>query len=221
MALRTFFIIFFGFMSFCLTACGSTIPQFESDTSEVFGSEKTSADDSKEAFDSEGALSDSSTLAVATSEAIVDINEDHIPVYVCGAVNNPGVYYVSTYSIKEDLLDLAGGFCEGANETYVNLAETVSSGEKIYFPFIDEDIIESNSNDKISLGNESSSEKININKASMEELMTLPGIGRGKATDIISYREANGDFTDVSEIKNVAGIKEGVYNKIKDYIDIR
>ncbi|WP_346904082.1 ComEA family DNA-binding protein, partial [Faecalicatena contorta] len=60
--------------------------------------------------------------------------------------------------------------------------------------------------------------KININTAAKEELKTLPGIGDAKADSIISYREANGGFQTVEELKQVEGIKEGVFNKIKDRV---
>ena len=62
--------------------------------------------------------------------------------------------------------------------------------------------------------------KININTAAKEELKTLPGIGDAKADSIISYREANGGFQTVEELMQVEGIKEGVFNKIKEDITI-
>ena len=62
--------------------------------------------------------------------------------------------------------------------------------------------------------------KINLNTASRDVLMTIPGIGEAKANAIISYREANGGFSSIDEVKNVEGIKDGVFTKMKEYIVI-
>lgn len=68
--------------------------------------------------------------------------------------------------------------------------------------------------------NTSTSSKISINKATLEQLQTLPGIGESKAKDIISYREQNGPFTKIEDITKVSGIGESVFAKIKDYITL-
>ncbi len=140
----------------------------------------------------------------------MDAKQKLVPVYVCGAVSEPGVYYLAETALKEEALALAGGYDLGAAEGYVNLAETVVSGEKIYFPYEDElaqgDGVNPNSG------------KVNINTATQEELMTLPGIGASKAQAIIKYREEYGPFQSIEDITNISGIKEGVYNNIKEYI---
>lgn len=142
------------------------------------------------------------------------LDEDtEIAVYVCGAVVNPGVYYLPADAIKQDALCAAGGLQDGASECYVNLAEKLSEGERIYFPFEDE--LEA---DYSFVAVDADDGKININTASKEELMTLPGIGESKADSVIEYRETSGGFTDIEEIMNIPGIKEGIYNNIKDYI---
>lgn len=140
-------------------------------------------------------------------------SEGEIAVYVCGAVSSPGVYYLPYGAIKEDALNLAGGFLDGAATTYVNLAEPVEEGEQIYFPYMEE-----LGEDYSPLNLERTDGKININKADKEELMSLPGIGENKAEAIIKYREKNGAFQSIEEITNIPGIKEGVYNNIRDYI---
>lgn len=141
---------------------------------------------------------------------------DTVPVYVCGAVNNPGVYYLSPDSLKADALHMAGGLTTDAALDYVNLAEIVNAGEKIYFPYADEIVdsvnISQSDNDQGNPG------KININTATKDELMTLPGIGDSKADAIIKYRDEYGPFQNIEDITNITGIKEGVYNNIKDYI---
>lgn len=136
-----------------------------------------------------------------------------VAVYVCGAVVNPGVYYLTAGAIKQDALYAAGGFQDGAAACYVNLAEKVSEGERIYFPYEEELEAEYSP-----VSDETEDGRININTASKEELMTLPGIGESKADSVIEYRETSGGFKDIEEITNIPGIKEGIYNNIKDYI---
>lgn len=140
-------------------------------------------------------------------------DETQCIVYVCGAVNNPDVYSLPGGAIKKDALMAAGGFAEGAAYDYVNLAEGISCGEKIYFPYEDEladGIVVTQDDETGGL--------ININTAGKKQLMTLPGIGEKKAQDIIDYREEQGSFNSIEDIKNVNGIKESIYNKIKDKI---
>lgn len=157
---------------------------------------------------------------------VVSAENDMVAVYVCGAVNCSGVYYVPQGAIKETAVSMAGGFRDDADETYVNLAQTVSGGERIYIPtkeetagltFQDDASVETPSaqmpgEEKTDTG------KVNINTATKEELMALPGIGESKADAIIAYREAQGKFQSTEELMNINGIKEGVYNKIKDLI---
>lgn len=152
-----------------------------------------------------------------------EASEDNrmIAVYVCGAVLYPDVYYVEAGSIKQQALLAAGGFQEGAATEYVNLAEPVCDGEKLYFPYADEieraDILDSadrsdSEQDKEGIG------KINLNTATREELMTLSGIGASKADAIIRYRDEHGFFQSVDELMQVNGIKDGTYNNVKDYV---
>lgn len=155
---------------------------------------------------------DDTEVSYSQGDTSVIIQEEQVAVYVCGAVAEPGVYYLPADSIKQDALDAAGGFIEGAVTTYVNLAEKVSDGEQIYFPFVDE------LSDSYSPLGERNDGKININQATVEELMTLPGIGENKAKAIITYREEYGAFQTIEDITNIPGIKEGIYDNIKDYI---
>ena len=111
---------------------------------------------------------------------------------------------------------MAGGLTSDAALDYVNLAETVNAGEKIYFPYADE--VADSVNISQSDNDQGNSGKININTATKDELMTLPGIGDSKADAIIKYRDEYGPFQNIEDITNITGIKEGVYNNIKDYI---
>ena len=143
-------------------------------------------------------------------------------VYVCGEVNTPGVYTLPEGSRVCDVFVLAGGFTENAAVDYWNQARVLKDGEMIYVPTIeeakerDQDI----SSQDVSFKDNSAKNKININTASKAQLMTIPGIGEAKANAIIAYRESNGAFSSVEEIKKVEGIKDGVYTKMKDYIVI-
>lgn len=144
-----------------------------------------------------------------------------LAVYVCGAVQCPDVYYLETGSIKQQALLAAGGFAEGAATEYVNLAEPVADGEKLYFPYADEiertDILDGTAGNDAEKtdGHET---KINLNTATKEELMTLSGIGESKADAIIRYRDEHGSFQSVEELMQVNGIKGGTYDNVKDYV---
>ena len=156
----------------------------------------------------------------ATTESAAEISEkdsDKIMVHVCGEVISPGVYELEGASRVYEAIEMAGGFTDEASEDYLNLSSFISDGQKIYVPSVDE-ISELDVN--INMTNESSDAdgRINLNTATKEELMTLSGVGEAKAEAIISYRETNGPFKAVSDIMNISGIKEGLYNKIKDYI---
>ncbi len=157
-----------------------------------------------------------------------NLNENAlVSIYICGAVNKPGVYKVSKGSIVDDVLKAAGGLTDDAAKDMVNLAKSVSDGDMIYFPYESEKDDYKNNPD-FARGRDSSKsddEKesgglVNINTATKDELTTLPGIGDAKAESIISYREANGAFSSCEDIKNVSGIGDKLYDRIKDYISV-
>lgn len=135
-------------------------------------------------------------------------------VYVCGAVQKPGVYRMPAGSRIYEAIEMAGGMTEQADETALNQAEKVKDAEQIYVPEkVDEKDEKENS--------QKEDGKINLNTATEEELMNLPGIGQSKAKSIIQYREKKGRFQSVEEIMQIEGIKSGVFNKIKEQIVVR
>ena len=142
----------------------------------------------------------------------------NICVYVCGHVQTPGVYTLPEGSRIYDAFVLAGGFTESAATEYWNQARVLADGEMIYVPSKEE--VKDRRFDDEDTGKTSKSDKININTASKEELMTLPGIGETKALSILAYRQENGPFSSLEELKKVEGIKEAVFSKIKVYIEI-
>ena len=145
--------------------------------------------------------------------------EEYIDVFVSGCVNNPDVYTLKKGSIINEAVKMAGGFSEGACKDYVNLAKKLEGGEHIVIPSVDE--VESASV-QIPIDETKDSQGValvNINTATKEELMCLPGIGERKADSIIEYRKSK-SFSSPEDIMNISGIKEAAFNKIKDKICI-
>lgn len=154
-------------------------------------------------------------------------------VYICGQVKNPGVYSLEAGKRVNDAVNLAGGFTKEAALESLNLARQVADGEQIYVMSKEEAATSQtiasqmpNSSENVngeaenSISSEETRTKVNINTASREELMTLSGIGQAKADSIIAYRQANGPFQSIEEIKLIEGIKDGIFLKIKDQITI-
>lgn len=145
-----------------------------------------------------------------------------VSVYICGAVNQSGVYELEEGSRIYHVIELAGGMTEDAMDTYLNLAEELIDGQKIYVPTVTEvgEGSENTLNWSVEVETETASGKVNINTASKEELMTLTGIGEAKAESIIEYRETYGAFENIEDIQNITGIKEGVYSQLEDEITV-
>lgn len=148
-------------------------------------------------------------------------------VHICGAVKRPGVYEVSPGTRIFEVIGKAGGFTKEADEAYINQAASVSDGQQVYIPTKEEVIKgepKASADNKTPGGSEhlrsnpDSKGKVNINTATKEELCTLPGIGEAKAGSIIDYRTNHGSFRSIEELKKIDGIKNAVYNKIKDLI---
>lgn len=137
-----------------------------------------------------------------------------IYVHVCGAVKSPGVVELPEGSRGADALQAAGGFAETAQKDYVNLAEKLSDGQKLYFPSREEVCLLAEEEARLRSG------LVNINTADEEELCELPGIGSARARDIIAYREVNGGFAHKEDLMKVSGIKESTFNRLCDRITV-
>lgn len=195
------------------------------------------ADKEENADDSIEEASDALADNTEKTENIETNDSQSFVVYVAGYVNNPGVYELSAGSRVIDAIDAAGGYSKEAYDNYLNLASLIADGQMIYVP--SEEEVESGSIERgvasgadgsgvggVTGGNgggnggnsSDSGTLVNINQASKEELMTLPGIGESKADKIIAYREENGRFSTPEGIMEISGIKDGLYNKIKDKI---
>lgn len=139
-----------------------------------------------------------------------------ICVHITGYVVNPGVYNVNEGARVYEVVRLAGGFLPEADESYLNLASVVCDGQKIYVLSVEE---AKTAKPFVSdMDSETAKKLVNINTATKEELMQLSGIGESRALSIIAYREKNGEFSEITDIMKVAGIKEAAFDKIKDYI---
>lgn len=191
--------------------------------------------------DAEIILTNEENVLDAETNEIVDLNEEissqnnreseeTVVVHVIGEVNNPGVVTLPEGSRIIDAINMAGGKTEEADLSKINLAYIVEDGTQIYIPRINEDLNQVNLiSDGAGVGvvitdsnveeNEVDS-KVNINTASKEKLETLPGVGETTAQKIIDYREANGKFKTIEDIKNVSGIGDAKYESLKDKITV-
>ena len=158
------------------------------------------------------------------------INEDSIDrnkiiVEIKGEVAKPDVYQLEEGSIIKDLIDMAGGVTEEADLSRINRAEELLNHELIIIGNINDEtessVVQNNSTYS-SNGNNSDkvSTLININTADLEQLKEITGIGNIKAQSIIDYREANGGFKSLEELKNVDGIGDKTFEKIKEQITL-
>ncbi len=148
---------------------------------------------------------------------------DTITVYVCGAVNVPGVYSLEKDTRVIDAVNRAGGLSSKNGAELINLAEKITDGQRIYIPSSSEldglseaDVIQGQS--AIESKDSTDNVKININTADEAELTKLQGIGSARAQSIIAYRDEHGPFEEPEDIMEVSGIKEAAYDKIKDDI---
>ena len=149
-----------------------------------------------------------------------------IYVDVAGAVRTPGVVKLARGARVYEAIELAGGFAKDAAISAVNQASVLQDGQQLYIVTVEEQKTKQLSSSEGSLetsgeGRVADAGKVNINQASEEELMTLPGIGEAKAEAILQYRSEHGGFSDAQELLQISGIKEGVFSRIKDRITVR
>ena len=191
--------------------------------------EKTSGTTGSTALNTDAAA-ESGTSAGETANAAAEIwnaDGDTVLVHICGEVQTPGVYELDADSRICDVLLLAGGFTADADTEAVNMAAGIEDGMQIVIPAETDRTPEMAENNLSRTGETSAgkmiteSSLVNINTADKDTLMSLPGIGAGKAEAVLAYREAGGVFKEIEDIMLVDGIKEGVYAKIKDKICVK
>jgi len=155
-----------------------------------------------------------------------------IYVHVCGAVEVPGVYELEAGSRVYEAVEAAGGFTETADDGYVNQAQLLEDGVKLVIPTLQETeallnaesmagtygVLAESKNPEGSSATDQNAGLVNLNTASREELMSLPGIGETRADAILKYRTGIGVFTSKEQIMEIDGIKSGLYTKLQDKI---
>ena len=159
---------------------------------------------------------DSSTEKEEKDESV---EQDLITVDVKGAVKSPGIYDLPVGSRVNDAVQKAGGLTEQADSKSLNLAQKVSDEALVYVPTKGEE----SASQQAGSGAPSSTskdKKVNLNKASLEELKQVKGLGGKRAQDIIDHRESNGKFKSVDELKKVSGIGAKTIEKLKDYVTV-
>ena len=141
-----------------------------------------------------------------------------------GMVVNPGVYEVDSTSRVNDVISLAGGLLEGADTSKINLAKVVED-EMTIIIYSTEEVLEKFREEncvckKCDITNDACISSTTTDTADEKELQNINGVGEAKAKSIIEYREENGLFTTIEDIKNVPGIGDSLFEKIKTYITV-
>lgn len=173
--------------------------------------------ESSEVADITSLTSSSNEDKEASEENRVD---EKMYVDIKGAIKKPGMYEVTSTMRVLNVIDLAGGLTNDADDKQINFSERLEDQMIIYVPKEGEEIPEIKVSDKKNENKSSSqsSDKININQAEKDELMTLNGVGEKKAEKIIEYREENGSFKSVEDLKNVNGFGEKTFESLKESI---
>ena len=156
----------------------------------------------------------------------INTEEEKIVVHISGAVNKEGVIEILSTARIKDAIEMAGGVKENADLTNINLAQVLEDGVKIYIPIKEEQVLEEKTSKNVEVNNiklEDSNKTniVNINTANQTQLETLPGIGASTALKIINYRKQNGKFNNIEDIKQVSGMGESKFNKIKNFIKVK
>ena len=183
-----------------------------------------------------------SNYDILQNETDIEIEQEEttkIIIHVTGAVKNEGIVQIEEGGRIADAVDAANGFSEDADISQINLAYQLEDGQKIYIPSINDEkigeeekvlqkeYVTDEAGDDIILEDEISNvkskkdEKININTADQIELEEIPGVGESTAQKIIEYRETNGKFKTIEDIKNVNGIVESEFENMKEKICVK
>lgn len=171
------------------------------------------SDDKSEIFEGDSSL-------IVNNTNINGQKENLIVVEIKGEVINPDVYTLNEGSIIKDLIEAAGGLTDEADISNINRAKEISNHELVIIRNINDLVSDEEIEINVMQEVEPDDSKININTADLSKLKDIPGIGDVKANSIIMYREDNGGFKTIEELKNVDGIGEKTFEKIKDNIKI-
>lgn len=159
-----------------------------------------------------------------TQVIVTEKNVEEVPVIVVeikGEVLRPGVYSIQADRRLNDLLILAGGKTQNAELRHINLAKKLKDGDSFYIPFLGEPAGSGYSTGNGASGSEVEKGKIDLNEATREELMTVPGIGPATADNILRYRESAGGFKNIEDLLEVDRIGDKTLEKLKEYLEVR
>jgi len=207
--LCVFLLVLFQFV--LLYGCGSAQDEVTMTLLEVESTETQSAGNKE-----------MTPVSLFEEEAVREPSQIYI--YICGAVDFPGVYCLKEGSRLYEAVELAGGMTNDADKNCLNMARQIVDGEQIVILTQEEAAMQKEAgtykfpSDQSTQETTQKSNLVNINTATVAELTTVSGIGESRAEAIIAYREKNGNFGSIEEIKKVDGIKEGLFYKIKDKI---
>lgn len=193
----------------------------KNDTEDIFIEEETGRENSQEEY----SINKSKTKDADSKAVVATLKDKTIVVEIKGEVKKPDVYELDENSIVKDLIDKAGGLTENADLTNINRAKKLQSHELIYIGNKNDAQLNKENPNTSELGNSSvvkgsSNGIVNINTADTEELKTLNGIGDAKAKNIIDYREQNGGFKSIEDLKNVTGIGDKMVEKIREQVTV-
>ena len=145
------------------------------------------------------------------------MDQDLITVDVKGAVKTPGIYDLPVGSRINDAVQKAGGLTDNADSKSINLAQKISDETLVYVPTREEATSQETPS---SASNSKGNKKVNLNKASLEELKQVKGLGAKRAQDIIDHRDSNGKFKSVDDLKKISGFGAKTIEKLKDYVTV-
>ena len=179
-------------------------------------------------YQQKSSVSETTAVMPAPPNSVATPKTDagEIIVYISGAVNKPGVLSVPAGSRVVDVVNAAGGLAPGADPAKVNMAKVLKDGMQVNVPGVTTPARSGSvstsrtGSTTVSSSSGYDGEKISINFASKAELDKLPGIGPAMAEQIVDYRQHNGTFRDISELKKVPGIGEVKFNVLKDKISL-
>ena len=180
----------------------------------------------------DGAENSSSSNSNKANKSQKDVGVKEITVYISGQVAKEGVVTLSSDKRLADAVEKLGGLTKNADTNNINLAMKLED-EKHYIIPKEGEVIQNNSDstqvtsnkDNNSSNNATQSDsqgsKININTADLKQLDNIPGVGEATANKILSYRDENGEFKSIEEIKNVNGIGDKKFENMKDLICVK
>ena len=199
-----------------------------------------SKSDEGEMISSEGRIENSIIENNTKEKEEKQEEKNKIIIHITGMISNEGILELEEGSRISDAIEKAGGLKEGADVSQINLAFILSDGMKIHIPNVNDrkeknedktntyitkesgvSTIEETQNQNNVTEKNKTIAMVNINKADMKQLQTLPGIGDSTAQKIINYRNENGKFNSIEDIKNVKGIGDSKFVKIKEYITVK